>query len=99
LRFPDGRSGDIPDLRGREFTWTRASSSGHALANLLGLTTAYELDASGDATAGSTGTRRGRARSTRSASKSTVDLFDLRRRYAFLEPFLDAEYGSAASCR
>src|SRR5258708_28929925 len=25
-----------------------------------------------------------------------VDLFDLRKRYTFLEPFLDAEYGSAA---
>src|SRR6266481_5271363 len=25
-----------------------------------------------------------------------VDLFDLRKRYAFLAPFLDAEYGSAA---
>jgi hypothetical protein len=29
-------------------------------------------------------------------AKKKVDLFGLRRRYAFLEPLLDAEYGSAS---
>src|SRR6266568_4661343 len=67
----------------------------HALANLLGLNTAYELDRVG-----------GRFRAIeqeRSASRTLhalgqekpLDVFDLRKRYTFLAPFLDAEYGSA----
>jgi hypothetical protein len=95
LRFPDGRvaaypiSGDEIYLDARILKW-------HALANLLGLDTAYELDRVG-----------GRFRAIgqeRSASRTLyalgrekpLDLFDLRRRYTFLAPFLDAEYGSAA---
>jgi hypothetical protein len=95
LRFPDGRmetyaiSGDEIYVDARILKW-------HALANLLGLNTAYELDRVG-----------GRFRAIeqeRSASRTLyvlgqpkpLDVFDLRRRYTFLAPFLDAEYGSAA---
>ncbi|HEX9395682.1 MAG TPA: hypothetical protein VF943_02975 [Burkholderiales bacterium] len=64
------------------------------VANFIGLHTAYELDRVG-----------GRYRDLvqeRSAPRTIhalggerpVDLFGLRRRYAFLEPLLDAEYGS-----
>jgi hypothetical protein len=65
------------------------------MANALGLHTAYELDRVG-----------GRYRDVqreRTAARTvfplgderTVDLFDLRQRYAWLSPLLDAEYGSA----
>ena len=65
------------------------------VANVLGLHTAYELDRMA-----------GRYRDIpqeRSASRTiyqlseerSVDLFGLRRRYEFLSPLLDAEYGSA----
>ena len=65
------------------------------MANALGLRTAYELDRVG-----------GRYRDVqreRTAPRTvyplgddrTVDLFDLRQRYAWLSPLLDAEYGSA----
>ena len=94
LRFPDGReasytlSGDELYVDARILKW-------HALANLLGLNTAYELDRVG-----------GRFRAIeqeRSASRTLyalgrekpLDVFELRRRYTFLAPFLDAEYGSA----
>src|SRR5437879_4657170 len=95
LRFPDGReanysiSGDEIQVDARILKW-------HALANLLGLATAYELDRIGG---------RFRAIEQERAAPRTLhplgqqkplDLFDLRKRYAFLAPFFDAEYGSAA---
>jgi hypothetical protein len=66
------------------------------LANMLGLSTAYELDRIG-----------GRYRDIeqeKSAPRSLyplgrekpVDLFALRKRFPFLEHFVDARYGSAA---
>ncbi len=66
------------------------------IANVLGLHTAYELDRIA-----------GRYRSIdheRSASRTVfalsrdkpLDLFDLRKRFTFLAPLLDAEYGSAS---
>jgi hypothetical protein len=95
ISFPDGReagytiSGDEIYVDARILKW-------HALANLLGLSTAYELDRIG-----------GRYRDLeqeRSAPRSLytlgrekpVDLFSLRKRFAFLGHFVDAEYGSAA---
>jgi hypothetical protein len=95
ISFPDGReagytiSGDEIYVDARILKW-------HALANLLGLSTAYELDRIG-----------GRYRDLeqeRSAPRTLytlgrekpVDLFALRKRFAFLEHFVDAEYGSAA---
>jgi hypothetical protein len=65
------------------------------LANLFGLHTAYELDRIG-----------GRYRKIEDeramprtlyglAPERLIDLFDLRKRHAFLHPLLDAEYGSA----
>ncbi|MEP7057995.1 MAG: hypothetical protein ABI809_09525, partial [Caldimonas sp.] len=93
--FPDGREatyeigGDQIQVDAHILKWKPA-------ANLLGLSTAYELDRIG-----------GRYRSIeqeRAAARSvhplgptrTIDLFDLRQRYVFLAPLLDAEYGSAS---
>jgi hypothetical protein len=95
LSFPNGReasyaiSGDEIYVDARILKW-------HALANLLGLSTAYELDRIG-----------GRYRDVereRSAPRTLytlgkekpVDLFALRKRFPFLEHFVDAQYGSAA---
>ena len=64
------------------------------MANLLGLHTAYELDR----VAGrfnDIARERSEDRTVYSlAEDKPVDLFGLRRRYAFLAPLLDAEYGS-----
>jgi hypothetical protein len=65
------------------------------LANILGLHTSYELDrVAGRYTMLIDETSK--ARTVFSLSKNrAVDMFDLRRRFAFLNPLLDAEYGSA----
>jgi hypothetical protein len=64
------------------------------MANVIGLHTAYELDR----VAGRYGDidqERSGERTVYSLSQDRpVDLFGLRRRYVFLEPLLDAEYGS-----
>ncbi|TMG95089.1 MAG: hypothetical protein E6H72_01195 [Betaproteobacteria bacterium] len=95
LRFPDGRMATYP-ISGDEIYVDARILKWHALANLLGLSTAYELDRVGG---------RFRAIEQERAAPRTLhplgqqkplDLFDLRKRYAFLAPFLDAEYGSAA---
>src|SRR5215467_5491000 len=95
LAFPDGReasyslSGDEIYLDARILKW-------HALANVLGLTTAYELDRIG-----------GRYRDLeqeKSAPRTLytlgrekpVDLFAITKRFPQLEHFVDAKYGSAA---
>ena len=95
LTFPDGReasytlSGDEIYLDARILKW-------HALANMLGLSTAYELDRIG-----------GRYRDVeqeKSAQRTLyalgrdkpVDLFALTKRFPFLEHVVDAKYGSAA---
>jgi len=65
-------------------------------ANLFGLHTAYELDR----IAGRYHTIEDERTKPRSiyelGGERMVDLFTLRRRFAWLEPVLDAEYGSAA---
>lgn len=95
LTFPDGReasyalSGDEIYLDARILKW-------HALANMLGLSTAYELDRIGgryrdleqEKTAPRTLYSLGRDK--------PVDLFALTKRFPFLEHVVDAKYGSAA---
>ena len=95
LQFPDGRqpsftlAGDEIYVDARVLKWP-------TYLNVLGLHTSYELDRVG-----------GRYREIEQERSSTrtlyklgrekpVDLFDLRQRYAFLAPFIDAQYGSAA---
>lgn len=95
LRFPDGREATYA-ISGDEIYVDAHILKWHSLANTLGLNTAYELDRIG-----------GRYREIgkeQTASRTLyalgqpkpVDIFDLRRRYVFLAPFVDAEYGSAA---
>ena len=95
LRFPDGRertyliAGDEIYVDARILKW-------HALANALGLHTAYELDRVGGRYREIDKERATSRTLYALARQKPVDLFDLRRRYAFLAPFFDAEYGSAA---
>lgn len=68
----------------------------HPWVNILGLHTAYELDR----VAGryrDLNEERSRPRTVESLSRDrSVDMFDLARRYRWLKPLVDAEYGSAA---
>jgi hypothetical protein len=93
--FPDGArrayetAGDEIQVDAHILKWK-------PIANLIGLRTSTS----------STGSAAATARSSRSASTARsvhtlaptrmVDLFDLRQRYVFLAPLLDAEYGSAS---
>jgi hypothetical protein len=94
VRTPDGRQASYA-LAGDEIYVDARILKWKPVANVVGLHTAYELDRVA-----------GRYRDIeqeRSAPRTVyalgtdkpVDLFGLRRRYAFLAPLLDAEYGSA----
>ncbi|HSW52695.1 MAG TPA: hypothetical protein VLG93_05655 [Sulfuricaulis sp.] len=94
FRFPDGRevsytlNGDQLYVDARILKW-------HPWANIFGLHTAYELDR----VAGryqDLAQEQQQPRTVQSlAPERQVDLFSLRRRYALLNPLLDADYGSA----
>ena len=95
VRYPDLREVKL-ELAGDEVYVDAQILKWKPIANMFGLHTAYELDRIA-----------GRYRSIdheRSAARTVfplsrdkpLDLFDLRRRYTFLAPLLDAEYGSAS---
>ena len=95
VRYPDLREVKF-ELAGDEVYVDAQILKWKPIANTLGLHTAYELDRIA-----------GRYRSIdqEQTAPRTVfqlsrdkpfDLFDLRRRYTFLAPLLDAEYGSAS---
>jgi hypothetical protein len=94
FRFPSGREQTF-SIAGDEIYVDAHILKWKPVANLLGLHTSYEL-----------GRIAGRYRDIaqeRSAVRTvyslgperTVDLFEMRQRYVFLEPLLDADYGSA----
>lgn len=95
IRYPDGReatyaiAGDEIYVDAHILKWT-------PYANWLGLHTAYELDR----VAGryhSVKDEQSAERTVHALSRERpVDLYSLRRRYTFLGPLLDAEYGSAS---
>jgi len=94
FRFPDGGvrsyeiAGDAIYIDAQVLKWK-------PIANFIGLHTAYELDRVGGRYY-ALEEERSRERTVHSLGvDKPVDLFDLRRRYALLEPLLDAEYGSA----
>lgn len=65
------------------------------LANALGLHTVYELDRLGGRYRDVERERTAPRTVYRLGEERTFDLFDLRQRYAWLSPLVDAEYGSA----
>ncbi len=93
VKFPDGRR-DVFKLAGDQIYVDAHILKWNPLANVIGLHTAYELDRVGgryvDLQA-----ERDRPRTVYTLSEQKpVNMFDLRRRFAFLAPLLDAEYGS-----
>jgi len=92
--YPDGRTQAF-DLAGDEIYVDAHILKWKPLANVIGLHTVYELDR----VAGryhAIEQERSAVRTVYSLGQDKlVDLFGLRRRYAFLAPLLDAEYGSA----
>lgn len=94
FRFPDGRAARY-ELSGDEIYVDAHILKWHPRANVLGLHTGYELDR----VAG----RYHAVKDEREAPRTVhalgrerpVDLYAIARRYDFLGPILDAEYGSA----
>lgn len=95
VRFADGREAKF-EVAGDEIYADARILKWKPFANVLGLHTAYELDR----LAGryrSIDQERAAPRTVHSlAVDKPINLFGLRQRYAFLEPLLDAEYGSAS---
>lgn len=95
IRFPDGRQSSF-NLAGDEIYVDARVLKWKPIANVFGLHTAYELDRV-EGRYRDVEQERAAARTVFPlGAKKKVDLFGLRRRYAFLEPLLDAEYGSAS---
>lgn len=92
--YRDGREATF-DLAGDEIYVDAHILKWKPMANVLGLHTAYELGR----VAGryrDIGQERSAPRTVYSLGRDReVDLFDLRTRYTFLAPLVDAEYGSA----
>jgi len=95
LRFPDGREANY-SIYGDEIQVDARILKWHALANLLGLATAYELDRIGGRYREVEQERAGPRTVYVLGREKAIDFFALRKRYAFLEHFVDTEYGSAA---
>ena len=94
FRYPDGRKATY-DIAGDEIYVDAHILKWKPVANFLGLHTAYELDRVAGRYHAINQERDG-ARTVHSLGQErAVDLYGLRRRYEFLAPLLDAEYGSA----
>jgi hypothetical protein len=93
--FPDGRQGNYL-IAGDEIYVDARILKWHALANALGLHTAYELDRVGGRYR-EIDKERANSRTLYAIGQTKqVDLFELRKRFPFLGALFDAEYGSAA---
>ena len=93
--FPDGREATYA-IAGDELQVDAHILKWKPIANLVGLRTAYELDRIGGRYR-ALDQERATPRSVHALAPSRpIDLFDLRQRYVFLAPLLDAEYGSAS---
>jgi len=94
FRYPDGRSATY-EIAGDEIYVDAHILKWSPYANFIGLHTAYELDR----VAGRYHSMKDEQAAPRTlhalGPERPVDLFAIRRRYAFLSPLLDAEYGSA----
>jgi hypothetical protein len=95
VRLPDGRESSH-DLAGDEFYVDAHILKWKPVANLVGLHTAYELDR----IAGRYHSIKDEQESPRTVvalgTDKPIDFFSVRRRYAFLAPLVDAQYGSAS---
>jgi hypothetical protein len=94
FRFADGREATY-ELAGDEIYVDAHILKWHPYANMIGLHTGYEIDR----VAGRYHAIKDEREAMRTvhvlARDKALDLYALRRRYAFLAPVFDAEYGSA----
>lgn len=93
VRIPD-RPEMIYEIAGDEVHVDAHILKWHPVVNMLGLHTAYELDRLSGRYATLAQERSAERTVFSLAPDRPVDLFGLRRRYAFLAPLVDAEYGS-----
>jgi hypothetical protein len=94
FRFPDGREATY-ELAGDEIYVDAHILKWHPYANLIGLHTAYEIDRVAGRYHAVKDEREAMRTVHALARDKPVDLYALGRRYTFLAPVLDAEYGSA----
>jgi hypothetical protein len=94
FRFPDGREATY-ELAGDEFYVDAHILKWHPYATMFGLHTAYELDRVAGRYRAIKDERDAMRTVHALARDKPVDLYELGRRYTFLAPILDAEYGSA----
>jgi hypothetical protein len=94
INLADGSSRSLA-LAGDAFYVDAHILKWHPVANMFGLHTVYELDRVGGRY-NDLGAERSAPRTIHSlAQAKPVDAFHLARRFPFLKPFVDAEYGSA----
>jgi hypothetical protein len=94
VRYPDGRQAGYA-LAGDEIYVDARILKWKPIANAVGLHTSYELDRVAGRYRDVEQERSARRTVYLLGEEKPVDLFGLRRRYPFLAPLLDAEYGSA----
>ena len=95
MRFPDGRQKTY-SLGGDEIYVDAHILKWKSWANFIGLHTVYELDRI-SGRYHDIADERAKPRTVYALSGDRlIDLFTLRRRYTWLAPLVDAEYGSAA---
>ena len=94
FRFTDGREATY-ELAGDEFYVDAHILKWHPYANIIGLHTAYEIDRVAGRYRAIKDEREAMRTVHALARDKPVDLYSLVRRYTFLAPLLDAEYGSA----
>lgn len=95
FEFPDGQSRRF-ELAGDEIYVDAHILKTTPLAHILGLHTLWELDRVAGRYRDVDEERRSQRTVHALAADNPVDLFALRRRFAGLAPFIDAEYGSAS---
>jgi hypothetical protein len=94
FRFADGREAAY-ELAGDEIYVDAHILKWHPYANIIGLHTSYEIDRVAGRYHAIKDERDAMRTVHALAREKPVDLYALGRRYAFLAPLLDAEYGSA----
>lgn len=94
VRFSDGGL-EVYHLHGDEIYIDARILKWKPIFNMLGLHTAYQLDRIGGRYRDIEEERKGDRTIYRLAPDRPLDMFELARRYEFLSPILDAEYGSA----
>jgi hypothetical protein len=94
IRYPDGRVGTYA-IAGDEIYVDAHILKWKSYANWIGLHTGYELDRVAGRYHGVKEEQTAERTVHALSRERMVDLYSLRRRYAFLEPLVDAEYGSA----